>query len=78
MITYEKCPVCQTEGMKVEHGYKNPEDNFIHIEHCPECGTHYPVICYNCRHCEESSKLAFHPEPTPVSEMTLKGRDLNE
>lgn len=51
-ITFETCPVCQTPGMKVEHGIHDAiTGNFVHIEHCEECGDLYPIVGYDCENC---------------------------
>lgn len=63
-ITYQPCPVCRVPGMKVEHGAQNERGDFIHIEHCPECGDHNPIIYYECPDCIEAlrttEQLAAH------------------
>lgn len=54
--TVEPCPVCQNPEMTVEHGIKDMWGNNVHIEHCPDCGTHTPVVCYRCEACEAAQR----------------------
>ena len=61
IVTVETCPVCQSPGMKVEHGITDERHRFVHVESCPECGNHYPIVGYKCQFCIEASK-----QPTPV------------
>lgn len=52
-VTYETCPVCQEENIKIEHG---SVDGFgekpAHYEDCPNCGTHIVRVLYDCPHCK--------------------------
>jgi hypothetical protein len=56
IITRERCPVCQEEDIEIEHGILDECGRQIHAEHCPECGDHYPMVCYDCESCELAQK----------------------
>lgn len=51
-VTYEECPKCQEPDIKTEHvfdEYGNP----AHIEHCPNCGTSFVLVYYDCPNCPQ-------------------------
>jgi hypothetical protein len=58
ITTCETCPVCQTQNIRVDHGAMDGRGNNIHIEHCPECGQSYPMVCYECEHCKQAQQPA--------------------
>lgn len=51
ITTTETCAVCRCDGVKVTHGVRNERGSFVHLEECPECGEHCPVVCYDCSNC---------------------------
>ena len=59
VVTRETCSVCETPGVKVEHGRESIlEDgkchntgSLQHLETCSLCGESMPIVCYDCQDC---------------------------
>jgi hypothetical protein len=70
-VTLETCPVCQTPDIKVEHGAFDEFNRPIHVEHCPECGDLYPVVCFDCPHCKAAEQKRLAPQAEGVTHAPL-------
>lgn len=54
--TIDICPVCQNPEMEVAHGFVNHLGHSVHIENCPDCGEHVPVLLFTCEICERAKR----------------------
>lgn len=55
--TIDTCPVCQNPEMEVMHGYADHLNRTIHVENCPECGEHLPILLYDCELCKQAQQV---------------------
>lgn len=66
VVTFETCPVCGKEDVKLEHGclsivnltsgeVQNTQ-TYEHYWHCPECGDEISIVGYICPECLEKEE----------------------